>query len=149
MLLAFFPFFAAALYGLSYVLIERITAQVNLTTYYLASNIIWLACALAHGYIRKEPFSFGTAENVPNVLLLILIASAAGSIAWLFTTYALKNISASYAAFGEISYPIFTLLFAALLFGLRGFSWQHMVGGALIFAGSIILVMAQSEAGKH
>ncbi len=148
MIYAFFPLCAAALYGLSYVLIERLTTQVNLTTYYLASLPIWLCFALGHGYMKNENFSFVFLKENPSVIGLIIIASLAGSLAWLFTTYSLKNISANYAAFGEISYPLFTILFTYLIFGARHFELTTIIGGLLIMLGSSIMIHGQTRAGQ-
>jgi drug/metabolite transporter (DMT)-like permease len=139
----FFPFIAAALYGLSYVLIERITGLVNMTTFYVLGPLTFLMMAIAHGVLKGERFDWQYLKDNPSTLGLMIVANLAGSVAWLCTTYALKNISASYAAFGEISYPLFTLLFAWILMGQREFSLTTIAGGGLILIGSFILIYGQ------
>lgn len=143
----FLPFIAAALYGFSYVVIERLSGQINLTSYYLISTVIFFLFALGHGYLKGETVSVSALRENPSLLLLILVTSVAGALGWLCTTYAIKNISASYASFGEISYPLFALLFSWLILGVRHFDFSMLAGGFLIMAGSFILVYGRMRAG--
>lgn len=149
MLYAVFPVIAAALYGLCYVLIERATQQVSLTAYYIVSALFGVFFAFTHGYLRNESFPFSYIRENQGVLILMLLATVCGYSGWFFTTYAMKNISAPYAAFGEISYPLFTLFFAWAIFGGRHVDMTTIVGGILIMIGSFILVYGQLRIGQE
>lgn len=142
------PFIAAALYALDYVLIKSLTDKINMTTYYIVSLIICLFLALGHGVITKERISLDVFKSEPVLLYLIIIAAIAGSIAWVMTTYTIKNISAHYAAFGEVSYPVFTLIFTYLLLGVRQFDLTSVIGGLLVVAGSSIMIYGRVNTGE-
>jgi drug/metabolite transporter (DMT)-like permease len=148
MLIAFFPLIAAAFYGLNYMIIERVVAVTGLTTYYITGTLVFLVMAISHGIIKGEPLSFSFARENPGILLLLIFVSFSGGIAWLLTTYALKNISANYAAFGEISYPLFTVFFTWMFFGARQLDFTTIAGGLLIMAGSFVLVYGQTTGSK-
>lgn len=145
MIYLLFPIIAAALYGLNYTLVEKITRSVNMTTYYVCGVCVWITMIVVHGLIKKEKITVSELTDNPTLLLLIICATTAGSLGWVLTTYAAKHISAHYAAMGEISYPLFTLLFTFLLFGARNFDFTSIVGGILIMIGSFILVYGQAK----
>ena len=52
---------------------------------------------------------------------------------------ALKNTSATYMAFAEISYPIFVPLFTYFLFNRSELSGSIVIGGGFILLGSYII----------
>ena len=73
-----------------------------------------------------------------------LIAAVMGISCMLF---AMKNVSATYAAIGELGYPFFTAVFAYLIFHERQAGLPTMVGGALIFLGCLIVVIGKMKVG--
>lgn len=58
---------------------------------------------------------------------------------WLLFT-SIDRLGASMAAMIEISYPLFVILFCWLLMG-TSVNWAVLAGGALIFAGSCIIMI--------
>jgi len=139
---AFFPFIAAAIYGLGFVFMERAMQSVSAGTFMLVDALVGIALVSSLFLFRIESFSSEVLQNRQTMLYLLAGAAAPG-IAWLITIYAVKNISAAYATAGEVSYPLFTVLFLFLIFGVRNFDWTVLVGAALIIAGALILLSGQ------
>jgi drug/metabolite transporter (DMT)-like permease len=142
MIYAFFPVFAAMLYGLAYAMADRAFKVTNITTYMLISYMFGLIMFLGVWKFKNEQISFSFLNNKYDALI-VLASVSAPSLGWLFTMFAIQKTSASYAAFAEISYPLFTLLFLFLIFGIRHFDFSILVGGALVILGSAVLVSGQ------
>lgn len=144
MLYAYFPIMAAMIYGLSFAFAEKALKLTNVATYMLfccLSGMLTVATLIA---VKKEGLSFEFANNRDDILTMIM-AVATPWLGWLLTIYAIKNTSAAYAAFAEISYPLFTVICLVLFFGVRQFDWHVLAGGALVMAGSFILVLGQTS----
>ncbi|MBL4803809.1 MAG: EamA family transporter [Alphaproteobacteria bacterium] len=146
MIYAILPIFAAMLYGLAFALMEKALQITNVVTYMLIGSAISIPLVLALVQIKKEPLDFGFLQNKMDALIVLLavIAPAAG---WFLTAYTIKNVNAGYAAFAEVSYPLFTIIFLFVLFGIKHFEWHLLLGGSLVMLGSFILVMGQMKAG--
>ncbi len=140
---AFFPFLAAACYGIGYLILEKAVAGVNLATLYFTGASLGIVISICYAFWQNETISYSFAKETPSLLLILISATLATGMGWIFTTNAVKNTSAVYAAMGEVSYPLFTVLFAFLFFGVRYFDWTVLLGGALIMIGSFILVYGQ------
>lgn len=142
MIYVLFPILAAVCYGLAFAATERALTLTSASTYLLLSAIpgfIFVAGLIA---VKGEKLSWAFLENRGDVII-VAVAAIAPALGWLFTTYAIKNVNASYAAFAEISYPLFTLLFLFLFFGIKHFDWYVLVGGAFVMTGSFLLVFGQ------
>jgi drug/metabolite transporter (DMT)-like permease len=73
-------------------------------------------------------------------MLLVFVALIVLSTILQVTHYtALKNTSATYMAFAEISYPLFVPLFTYFLFSRSELSGSIALGGGLILLGSVII----------
>lgn len=94
--------------------------------------------------LKGEPLSFTFLES-KSALAIVLTAVIAPTLGWVFTMFAIKTTSATYASFAEISYPLFTLIFLFAFFGLRTIDWTIILGGALIMLGSFIMIYGQSK----
>ena len=142
----FLPIIAAAFFGLGYAFSEKALQTMNVATYMLVGSVFGLLIAVGLSYFRSEPFSL-TFANDKITFLQGVVAVLAPALGWVFTVYAIQHISASYAAFAELSYPLFALLFLFLFFGVRHFDWWLLAGGALVMAGSFLLVYGQTKLG--
>jgi drug/metabolite transporter (DMT)-like permease len=137
-----FPFLSAALYGLGYVLIERLLKHVPIATFTFFSAItLGIICGLV-GFLRKDSFSldFLSDKKIAWLFVFTIVANAGG---WIVTQMALKHTSAEFVSFAELTYPLFTLFFLFVLFNQSQFNWQSLFGGALVMIGAAILVMGQ------
>ncbi len=143
---AFFPLIAACFYGLAYVFFEKVIAGINLTTFYFTGATMMMITSICYGLWNHQSVSYAFAKETPSLLVMLVLGVMISSLGWLFTTHGIKGTSAVYAAMGEISYPLFTVLFAFLLFGVRNWGLTTLLGGAMIMAGSFILVYGQTKA---
>jgi len=144
MIYLFFPLFAAMFYGLAFAFTEKALKLVNISTYLMLSGATGLAVAAAFVLFKGQSVSFEFTNNSKS-LAIVATAILAPSLGWLFTAFAIKSTSASYAAFAEISYPLFTVLFLFLFFGMRTLDWTLLVGGLLIMSGSFLMIYGQSK----
>lgn len=141
-------FLAAALWGLTYTLDEKVLEEYPpVKVYFLhcfvglfISGAVWMATGgkLAELY----PASSGTANRK------ILVASMLiGCLAGLAIVTSIVRLGASLAAILEISYPIFVLAFSWALFG-KTTNWSVVLGGGLIFLGSAVIILAGHDSPK-
>jgi drug/metabolite transporter (DMT)-like permease len=142
MVYVFLPFLSAALYGLSYVLLEKLLKSVSMLTYMLTSCLCMLVVVGVYALLRPDQLSIAFIHD-KKILLMFLASIFIGIAGWVGTLIGLQNTSASYVAFAEISYPLFTLLFLYVLFGEQQFNLQSLLGGALVLMGSVVLVMGR------
>ncbi len=141
----FFPIFAALFYGLAFAFTEKALKLTNVSTYIILSGLASVAIALALTKMKGEDFSFTFLQS-KSELAIVLTAVIAPSIGWVLTMFAIKTTSASYAAFAEISYPLFTMLFLFAFFGLRTIDWTTIAGGLLIMTGSFLMIWGKTKA---
>ncbi len=146
MIYAFFPIMAAMFYGLAFAFTEKAMQMINVVTYMIVGSVVTIIMALGLTLVKDEPVKWDFLNN-KEAFIPVIVAVIAPALGWFFTIYAIKNTSAVYAAFSEISYPLFTLLFLFLFFGIRHFDWTILAGGSLVMIGSFILVYGQSAQG--
>lgn len=144
MIFAFFPIIAAMCYGLAYAMTEKALKITNVGTYMTVNTLFGVIIILYLFTIKGEPLKIDFTTS-PKDLWFILLSTAMPSIGWVFTMFAVKNTSAVYTSFAEISFPLFTLLFMFLLFGLRSIDWTILIGGGLIMTGSLIMIYGQTK----
>ncbi len=146
MIYALFPIFAAICYALAYIFDEKALEKVNVATLMLSITGIGLPLSLAAVFIlaktKGESVDFSFLSD-SKLLAYIVFGALLGTLGFLFTLFAIQKTSASYTAFAEISYPLFTVLFLFLFFGARHFDWSLLLGGGLVLLGSIVLIYGQ------
>lgn len=140
-----FPFISAALYGLGYLMIERYTANISVTAFLFLSCIVGFFNVFLLWLVKREPIDFTPLIENRGLLIAMIATLLVTSLGWMITNFSIRGTSAVYAAMGEISYPFFVLLFAFLLFGVRQFDLSSLIGGALIFAGSFIMIYGRAK----
>lgn len=143
MIYALLPFLSAAFYGLSYVLLEKILKSVSMLSYMLVSSIFLTTVLIGIALLKPGFVSFDFLSDRKTALVFV-VAVVVGIAGWIATLIGLQNTSATYVSFAEISYPLFTLLFLFLLFGEHQLNVQSLIGGALVMAGSIVLLMSRT-----
>ena len=145
MIYFFFPIFAAMFYGLAFAFTEKALKLTTIGTYLTLSASAGIIISIAVTKIKGEGFSFEFLNSKPD-LAIVLTAVIAPCLGWVFTMFAIKTTSASYAAFAEISYPLFTVLFLFAFFGMRTIDWTTIAGGLLIMAGSFLMIWGKTKA---
>ncbi|MDI1228062.1 MAG: DMT family transporter [bacterium] len=127
---------ASVLWGLSYTITEHLMKKVSIPGVMLAgavgSLMIASTAALVAGTFQKD---IQTLKNdAPTSWLLagnILIYVAANTLILMAT----KSKNATMAAMIEISYPLFTALFAYMIFKQTQFNAGTLVGATMVLAG--------------
>lgn len=140
------PFIAAMCYALGYVLVERsVGPSISPASYMVVNTLAGIVFILALIFIKGEQLDFSGMTQGWPMFLTILIAAAAPSFGWVLSVYAIKNVSAIYTALGEASYPLFTLAFGFLLFGIKTVNLTTLIGGGLIMAGAFVMILGQQS----
>ena len=146
MIYALFPILAAICYALAYIFSEQAMEKVSVSLLMLITMIINIPLTLLIIFIlhkfKGESISIDFWHDKP-LLFYIIFTGIFGMAGYFFTLFAVQNTSASYAAFAEISYPLFTVLFLFLFFGVRHFDWSLLLGGGLVLLGSFVLIYGQ------
>jgi drug/metabolite transporter (DMT)-like permease len=114
---------ASALWGLTYCLDERLLAGQSIYRLYYLHTL------------------GGLAVTAP-LLWLIVVTMLVATIAALSILKSIQLLGAQRAAVFEISYPLFVVLFGALLFG-QSVSPRVLIGGLLIFAGAFVIMKSE------
>ncbi|MGN0867376.1 MAG: EamA family transporter [Oligosphaeraceae bacterium] len=108
----------------------------NLATAVRVTVILFFAwglvfCSGAAGQLRQWP---------GRTWLFMVLSGVATGLSWLFYFHALKLEQASKVApVDKLSVPM-TILLAALLLG-ESLTWQTVLGGLLVLAGSLVLLL--------
>ncbi len=140
------PFIAAMCYALGYVLVERsVGPSISPASYMVINTLAGVVFILALVLVKGEPLNFSGLSQGWPMFFTILIAAAAPSFGWVLSVYAIKNVSAIYTALGEASYPLFTLAFGFLLFGIKTVNLTTLMGGVLIMAGAVVMILGQQQ----
>jgi drug/metabolite transporter (DMT)-like permease len=129
---------AALTWGLVYVIDQKILLDVSPMVLLFINSVIAAAMML--------PFIFLSNGSIKEVIvsgksnwLLIIAAVALATLASFFILTGIKILGASTASMIEITYPFFVVLFSYILFRSTP-NVYFFVGGALVFAGSMIIV---------
>jgi len=136
------PIFAAVFWGLNYLFAERALEQVNAGTFWLLSGIVQVFIAILVMGFGPETFDVKPLLN-SKFFWFFAATVLAGIIAEACTVYAVAGNGAAYAAFGELSYPLFIVLFGYLIYGQTSLSMMQMVGGTFILLGATLLTLSK------
>lgn len=131
---------AAVLWGLTYVLMERLFHAISVVTLLLITSFlavgVFLPFAWLHGDLARD---LRTIWLTPAVLRTLLVYCAVWIAAEICISLSIAAKNASLAGLIEISYPIFIIFFSIVLFQENPLNTAVVIGGALIFAGVAII----------
>jgi len=136
---------ASILWGLHFNLLVKVSnvlprdIYTPLTLFFVTANSIWFILLLAHKQVFDNIMTLWHAGTEIRWSLLILIATTVAAATLLTIAMQLSN-NATLASLLDITYPIFVALVAWLLFKEGHFDWTMLVGGALIFSGSLLII---------
>lgn len=127
---------ASVLWGVSYTLNEQLMKKISIASVLLTGALGSLAFAACLGFATGA-FSrdIDALKKNDGTMKLMLAAVAVYVVANLFILLATKAKNATMAAMIEISYPLFTALFAWLLFKETQFNAGTIAGAGLVLAG--------------
>ena len=136
-----FALMAAVLWGISYVLYERLVKDIAPASIMLFTIIgaffFYVSLTMASGSLIRD---FNIIKNSGQSIKLIISIVAVNAMANLLGLYSMKAKSATAMGMIEISYPLFTALFAYLLFKQNQLSSGLLLGGLLIMSGVICII---------
>lgn len=142
----FLPFVASMCYGLSYILLEKtLGIHINPASFMVLSLMCNIVAILALVFWKGESMDFSQVMQSGWVVSMVFIAAVAPTLGWVITIYSIKNMSALYTALAETSYPLFTLAFGLLLFGIKTPNITTLAGGFLILAGAAIMIYGKNS----
>jgi drug/metabolite transporter (DMT)-like permease len=131
---------AALVWGIHYPLLDHALKRLSLfTVLFLTVLPMLLAAPFYYPQLAVDAGSIARmswAERLP--VLLIPLTSLAGAVL-LFLAIGGKN--ATLASIIEISYPVFVVFFAWLLFRQVHLNASVLVGAALVFAGVALIIL--------
>jgi len=132
---------AAVLWGLSYALSEPVLKNYSIPFYLIfsaaTSLCVYVTIMITSNFSFKADLANLKAGKlaVPFALSIITLI-----VANLLISYAIQSKNATLAAFIEISYPVFTALFAFILFKQTQVNMYSLLGGLMIMGGSFLIL---------
>lgn len=131
--------FASALWGLNYALAGRILTNISVPTLLAFEMLIGAIVFLIISSFFNIKNDLITLSTQPNLIYFIILEIIVVLLANLLITYSIQAKNASSAAMIELIYPLFTILFAWLIFKDNQFSFRIALSGSFIFAGLLLL----------
>ena len=129
---------AAVTWGLTYTIDQKILANVAPTTLLLINSVLASIVVLPFVYFNRKA-DVQTLSLDKQTWALIIVSVLLGTLASFFILASIRNLNASTASIIEIAYPFFVVLFSSILFRSTP-NIYFFLGGALIFAGTTIIV---------
>ena len=130
----------AILWGICYSSTGEIVKWIDIKTYLMISCLmsfigflVWGAC---DNSLNRDMLSF----NMEKARPWVIISSLSSFLACYCSVSAVKYGGASLAAIIEISYPVWVVVFTYLMFGKGGITINTVLGGILIFLGTVVVV---------
>lgn len=139
----FYAMAASVLWGFGYAMSERIIKDDLPTSFFVLIEsvigiFIYLAICLYFGTLKT---GMEALQANPKILMPVALVSVATMLGIFFIYMAILGKNASMANLIEITYPIFTIFFAWLLFRDVQITWTTALGGLLIFSGVGIIAL--------
>ncbi len=131
---------ASVFWGITYVINEQVYKKISIITSLgitsLFTAIVLLLVAYGSGLLKTDILTITGSKRLIGLILAEIIFL---TLAELFIGLSITNKNAALAGLVEISYPIFIVIFAYLLFRENQISVSTVTGGVLIFIGVFII----------
>jgi len=134
---------AAVMWGLGYVISEKLM-RVGMTPAFMMviSNILMLPFLIAiTAYADQGKEQWQLFFNSRDMILLTLLMSALVIGGNLLILTSINEKNATLASLIEITYPIFTCLFAWIFLKETQINWAQAFGGLMIFSGVCLIYL--------
>lgn len=133
---------AAFLWGFSYALSEKVIKELPISfLVFLEAAIAFVLCLLACIHLGTLKSGIQIVNENPNILMLAGLVALSGIIGMFLIYVAISYKNATLVNLIEISYPLFTLGFAWLLFKDIQINWTQAFGGLLVFSGIALIFL--------
>ncbi len=135
-----YALFSAMIWGANYLFYEKILHRISVTSLYIIdfsiSILVFIVFSYLNGSFSKDITTIQTSKH----LQLLIVASIITSIlANLLIALAIQSKNASLAGIIEITYPVFIIILAWILFKENNLSLSVGIGGGLIFIGIAVI----------
>jgi drug/metabolite transporter (DMT)-like permease len=135
-----FALLAALLWGFNYVLIDKLVRKVSPATIFtiqlLIASLIMFIISLKTGKFTQDLSTIWESKQIFLYMVLIILGFTSANY---LNALAIQAKNATLASLIEISYPLFVIVLAWLLFREATLSLSVLGGGLLIFAGITII----------
>lgn len=132
----FYAVLAAAFWGVNYTLTEQVMKKLTIASVFVASGFVSLLFGLSLGMLKQTLSADWKILKAGGSEVRLLIAVAiVYLIANIFILVSIKSRNATMAGMVEISYPLFTAIFAWLFFQENQVTIGTIIGGSLIICG--------------
>lgn len=125
---------AAAFWGLSYALAERVLGTVGVFAYLAGSYLLELVAVTLVG-LRLGKLRIDLQTATPGTLGLVALTAALQLAGNYCVSVSIQQKNASLASAVEASYPLFTMAFSCLLFRQSTLTASTMAGAVLVMLG--------------
>lgn len=141
MMWLFLALLASVMLGIQYSFTDQLLETMTPAGLLFVTNVVGV---VVFGLLMWSEGSWGqlALAKVGSVKALLALMIVAAVIAELAIITSISEKNASLSAMIEISYPLFTALFAYLLFKQQDLSWGTVLGGVLIMAGVVVMIWA-------
>jgi drug/metabolite transporter (DMT)-like permease len=131
---------SAIIWGANYLFYEKILSRISVSTLYFidltVGAIVFFLFASLSGTFIKDLTAIQSSKSLIWLILATVITSI---LANLFIALAIQSKNATLSTLVEISYPIFIILLAWILFRENNLTPSVLLGGGLIFSGIAII----------
>jgi drug/metabolite transporter (DMT)-like permease len=131
---------SAIIWGANYLFYEKILSRISVSTLYFidltVGAIVFFLFASLSGTFIKDLTAIQSSKSLIWLILATVITSI---LANLFIALAIQSKNATLSTLVEISYPIFIILLAWILFRENNLTPSVLLGGGLIFSGTAII----------
>lgn len=130
---------AAILWGLNYVLAERVLLSISPITLLALETFAGTIVFSLISYFTTMKKDLSLLSSEPKLLWLTLTEVTVVLIASVLILVSIRLKNATIAGIIELIYPLFTILFVWLLFQENQVSLPVIFGGILIFSGVLVI----------
>ena len=128
---------ASVLWGLNYVLFEKVMHRVNIFSmmfleYLLCTVLVGILCLL-FGSLKND------LQNIYAIKYTFILNVIVYLAASLLIASSIKHSNAVVAGLVEISYPLFIIIFSFLILKETNIDFKTIIGGLLIIIGVVII----------
>jgi len=131
---------ASVLWGLVYILDEKVYKYISVTTALgIASFFAFIFMVIIAGVRGELMPDLRTLAGSKEAMILMIVLTVVFVAAEICIGLSIDSKNATLAALVEVSYPLFTALFAVLLYKTNHLTPSVLVGGFLIMSGVLVI----------
>ncbi len=139
------PAISAILWGLNFSIYGHLFKTLNVPTLFFYLGATYIALSIGFSSFSETKISLFAPFSEFKLGFAFCAVLIFGAIAWMITLNVVQQVSPTYAAIGEVAYPVFVPIFAYLIFRRNEFDWPTIAGGFFIMLGLFIMIYFKSK----